>query len=171
MCVGGRFVDGALFRLITLGSAFFAPAVRRGFAVIGPPRVVCPVPPTLRGCPLSIGDLRRVGREAVVRHCQPPSCIPVGRAGLWCCGEDDLIVDFLKTFRVSPLVAMCRVALPHSGFERRHWLGAQLFGWHRRSARTTAEAGLLRAPAPRCGPCGSRLYRGTCGCRLSSRNA
>ena len=73
---------------------------------------------------------------------------------------DDLIVDFLKTLRVNPLVAMCRVALPHYGFGCRHWLGAQLFGWHRRSARTTAEAGLLRALVPRCGPCGSRLNCG-----------
>ena len=78
-------------------------------------------------------------------------------------GEDDLIVDFLKILRVNPLVAMS-VALPFSGFERRHWLDAQLFGWHCRFARTTAAVGPLRVPVPRCGPRGLQLPFWACVC-------
>ena len=42
-------------------------------------------------------DYERLGREALARHHQPPSCIPVGRADLWCCGEDDITAKLRRS--------------------------------------------------------------------------
>ena len=50
----------------------------------------------------------RLGREHRASRRQPPSPIHVGRADIWCCGQDDVTESFLNSFIVMPLVVTCK---------------------------------------------------------------